>query len=91
MDKQHLEELTGFIREHRSNESNFNLLYAKLEAETAERNGQAGYTNSLIEVKEKTADEYHKAKETHGSAWPEFEKFVSDFEKTVTEALREAS
>jgi hypothetical protein len=89
MDKTQLEEVAAFIREHRSNESNFEKLYAKLEEETGK--DDTNYTNQLQEIKEKGAEEYRKAKQTSGTAWPEFEKFVSEFEKTVVEALREAA
>jgi hypothetical protein len=87
MGKVQLEEVTAFIREHRSNESNFEKLYAKLEEQTREDNKT--YTSQLLEIKEKSAEEYRKAKETGGTAWPEFEKFVSEFEKTVIDALKE--
>ena len=76
MGKVQLEEVTAFIREHRSNESNFEKLYAKLEEQTREDNKT--YTSQLLEIKEKSAEEYRKAKETGGTAWPEFEKTVID-------------
>ena len=81
--------MDGLIRENRANESNFEKLYRKLEEETANGNGNGSYANNLEEIKEKSAAEYQKAKETRGSAWPEFEKFVSDFEKTITDVLKE--
>ena len=87
MDKTHFEELAAFIREHRSNESNFEKLYAKLEEEPS-KGGSPAYREALPSIKTK-AEEYQKAKETGGIAWPEFEKFVSEFEKAVMEALRE--
>jgi hypothetical protein len=89
MEKARLEQVAAFIREHRSNESNFEKIYGKLEEETREDNG--AYTSQLQETKEKSADEYRKAKENGGTAWPEFEKFVSEFETTVVSALKEAS
>ena len=50
---------------------------------------ELGHEVDVPEVKEKLIPPYQKARETGGSAWPEFEKFVSEFEKTVTEAIRE--
>lgn len=88
-DKKHLEEVAAFIRECRSNEASFEKLYARLSEESENTDGSSSYTNALKEVKEKAAVEYKKAKEQGGSAWPEFEKFVTGFEITVTGALRE--
>ncbi|HYO21336.1 MAG TPA: hypothetical protein VER36_02955 [Flavisolibacter sp.] len=85
MDKAHLEEVAAYIREHRSNEENFEKLNAKLKEEAV--NNTPGLSMQDIQTR---ADEYRKAKETGGSAWPEFEKFVSQFEKAVVEAIREA-
>jgi len=87
MQKTHLEEVADFIKQHRNNEGNFELIYAKLEEEAGAVDN-SDYTSSLQEIKEKAAPEYKKAKEKGGTAWPEFEKFVSEFEKTVTAALK---
>ena len=91
--KERLEQVLEFIREHRSNESNFGKLYAKLEEECAVAgSNQAGNENTYLEnlkaAKEKQADVYRQAKEQKGSAWPEFENFISEFETSVTEALK---
>lgn len=91
--KERLEQVLSFIREHRSNEGNFDVLYAKLEEECEAVNGSAtsnenNYLASLNEAKEKQADVYRQAKEQNSSAWPEFEKFVTEFETSVTEALK---
>jgi hypothetical protein len=91
MDKKHLEDLAAFIRENRGNESNFEKLYRKLQEEATNGNGTGTYANDLEEIKEKSAMEYRKAKETRDTAWPEFEKFVGDFEKTITDALKETA
>ena len=91
MDKKHLESLAEFIKENRSNESNFEKIYRKLEEERANGNGHPAYATALEEIKQKSAIEYHKAKETGSTAWPEFEKFVSDFEKTISMALKETT
>ena len=89
MQKEQLEEVSAFIREHRSNESNFEKLYAKLEEETKKED--ATYASQLKEISDKAAAEYRKAKENGGTAWPEFEKFVSEFERTVVDALKESA
>ena len=85
--KNHLEEVAAFIREHRSNEANFEKLYAKLTTETDAADADENYRKCLLEVKEKTAEAYKVAKENGGTTWPEFEKFVSGFEKAVMEAI----
>ena len=90
-DQRHLEEVLGFLHEHRNNESHFEKIYAKLEEEcTNGYNGELqSYVESLQELKEKEAEVYRKSKEKGGSAYPEFEKFASGFEKTVTAAVKE--
>jgi len=90
----HFEETKDFIRQHRSNETNFETLVQKLDAEIAatQQNGGTGtYAESLQELKEKKAAEYRIAKEESGSAWPEFEKFVSEWEKAITASMKEES
>ena len=89
MTKEQLEDLAAFIREHRSSESNFEKIYAKLEE--AGNDSDTEFKAAVSEIKEKSVPTYEKAKEAGGTAWPEFEKFVSEFEKTVTEALKKAS
>ena len=81
INKKELEDLAVFIREHRSNEVNFEKMNTKLE-ETK----PAGYND----IKEK-AEVYRQAKEKARTAWPEFEKFVSEFEKAVVEAMKQAA
>ncbi|HET7896020.1 MAG TPA: hypothetical protein VFL47_00070 [Flavisolibacter sp.] len=77
-----------FIREHRSSEGNFDVLQQQLEKaiESARQQNETGLAEALQEVKEKYATAYQKAKETGGSAWPEFEKFVTQFELALTGA-----
>ena len=87
MDKK-LKDLTAFLREHRSNEGNFEKLYQKLQEETTREDADAQYRNELQALVEKEADEYRKAKEAGGTAWPEFEKFASGFEKAVVNATK---
>ena len=85
---QYPEELLHLIRENRSSESNFETLRQTLQTaiRSAEESGNASLANELNEVNEKYAAEYSKAKETGGSAWPEFEKFVTAFERALTNA-----
>lgn len=86
MKKKRLEETAAFLRQHRSNESHFATLYARLEAEIGKADGD--YKTLLQEVKEKGA-EYRNAKES-GTAWPEFENFASGFEKAVVNEINKA-
>ena len=81
-----LEITAAFIREHRGNEGNFEKLYSKLETEIEERHGLEKYVASLEDIREKAVPEYKKAKESGGTAWPEFEKFVTEFERAVVSA-----
>ena len=81
-----LEITAAFIREHRGNEGNFEKLYNKLEAEIEDNPTAEKYVGSLQEIKEKAVPEYKKAKETKGTAWPEFEKFVTEFERAIVNA-----
>ena len=81
-----------FIKEKRSNEVHFEQIYEKLNKEYTygEKNViDDAYYKAIAEVKEKYAEEYTTSKEKTGNAWPEFEKFVSSFEKAVTKALNE--
>lgn len=81
--KKQWEETVAFIREHRSNEGSFSVLYAKLEEVAGNADGD--YKERLNELKEKQAVAYSTAKDNSGTAWPEFEKFVSGFERAVME------
>jgi len=83
----HLEEVAAFIKEHRSNEAAFEKLYSRLNEESEMPGSDDAYKNNLLEVKEKSVEEYRKAKEINGTAWPEFEKFVTGFEKAVLQAM----
>jgi hypothetical protein len=87
-----LEEFLQFIKERRSDESHFEEIYHKLEEvlQSAGDDQQAGtnFFDNLEDVKEKQAEEYRKAKEVGGTAWPEYEKFITQLERNITEALR---
>jgi hypothetical protein len=91
MDRTRLEDLAAFIREHRSSESNFEKLYARLEEELASNDADQEFKASVAGIKDKSVPVYQKAKEAGGTAWPEFEKLVSEFEKTVTDAIKKAA
>lgn len=80
------EELLQFLREHRSSEGNFDKISQELETRirTAQEQNKPAFAQTLQEVKEKYGDAYTKAKETSGSAWPEFEKFVTQLELALT-------
>jgi pyruvate/2-oxoglutarate dehydrogenase complex dihydrolipoamide acyltransferase (E2) component len=88
MTDKNLEETLDFIHQHRSNEINFEKLDAKLEEQLSNAEANQPYAVSLAEIKEKQVVEYKKAKKSSGEAWPEFEKFVSHFERAITEAMK---
>jgi len=90
------EQLAGFlqfIKERRSDESHFGEIYNKLKEvmATMQRNGNknADFVDRLNEIKDKQAAEYKQAKENSGTAWPEFEKFITQLEKTTVDTLKE--
>jgi hypothetical protein len=80
-----------FIKEHRGDERHFEKIYNKLNETILEKDKQteADYLNSLNEVKEKQAEAYKQAREKTGSAWPEFEKFVTELERAITASIKE--
>lgn len=82
------EEIMQTVRENRSSENNFSQLLQALEKATAlaQQEGNTTFTEDLQEVKEKYVASYQKAKETGGTAWPEFEKFVTVFERALMSA-----
>ena len=90
--KSQLESFLAFIKDRRSDESNFEEINRKLETilQTTQGDQQEGTTfiDNLTDIKEKQAEEYKKAKEVGGTAWPEYEKFVSQLERSITEALK---
>lgn len=75
------------LRENRSSESNFETIYQTLHEATqaAQKEGNQTLVDNLKELDEKYAAGYQKAKETGGTAWPEFEKFVTQFERALTQ------
>ena len=83
-----VEQIMQTIRENRSSESNFAILQHELEKTiaAARQAGNNELSADLQDVKEKYAVEYEKSKETGGTAWPEFEKFVTQFERALSNA-----
>lgn len=91
--KAQLEEFLLFIKERRSDESNFNELYSRLEeliqSVSSNGNENADFLNQLKEAKEKQAETYKQVKENSGTAWPEYEKFITQLEKSTTAVVKE--
>jgi hypothetical protein len=85
------EELMQVVRENRSSESNFHRLLQHLEKAIAlaEKENNTALAKDLQEVEEKYAAAYQKAKESGGTSWPEFEKFVTQFERSLTGAAKD--
>lgn len=75
------EELKSFIRERRTQEGNFEALLQRLDEEIRQEKGARQQT--LQDVRDKEAVAYQNLKEKSGSAWPEFEKFVTAFERAI--------
>lgn len=91
MDKARLEDTAAFLRDHRSSEEHFEIILSRLNEDTANAAFDETHRRRLQEIGDKLVATYRKAKETGGSAWPEFENFVADYEKAVTEALKDPS
>lgn len=89
MQKLSLEDTAVFIREHRSNEASFEKLVAKMETLAGEAAGKEQKLD--METVKARAEEYKKAREERPTAWPEFEKFVTEFERAINDALKEAA
>jgi len=83
-----LDEFSKQIRELRSSEGNFEAICQLLASATkaANASGNTALVAALKETGEKQAAAYEKAKETGGTAWPEFEKFVTELERALTDA-----
>lgn len=71
------QQLLTFLREHRGNEANFKQINEAVA--TSISNG----VPALQEVQDKYAEAYTTAREQGGSAWPEFERYVSELEKCL--------
>jgi hypothetical protein len=82
------EEIIDAVREARSSESNFETIVQELDKAIAlaQKENRQTLTEDLQEVANKYAAEYRKSKEIRGTAWPEFENFVSQFERVLMNA-----
>jgi hypothetical protein len=87
--RQELEQTLAFIREHRSNEANFDQLKAKLDESIGQAPEGSEYYTALTEVREKQIAAYSEAKENGGTSWPEFEKFITEFERSITAVMKD--
>ncbi|WP_121353826.1 hypothetical protein [Flavisolibacter nicotianae] len=87
-DNQSPDDFLEQIRELRSSEGNFEAICQLLTSATkaAEASGNTALSAALNETREKYAAAYEKARETSGTAWPEFEKFVTELERALTGA-----
>lgn len=83
MDTPDAQQLLALLREHRGNEANFQQIN---EAVTA---GISGGLTPLQEVQDKYAETYTKAREQGGSAWPEFERYVSELERCLIDSTKQ--
>ena len=85
------EEILQAIRDNRSSEANFDRLLEFLEKALAssQKNQHKALATDLQNVKEKYAAAYRQAKEAGGTAWPEFENFVTQFERSLTEPVKD--
>jgi uncharacterized protein YigE (DUF2233 family) len=89
MDEVKGEDLLEFIKAHRSNEANFSAIKQKLEKALQAAPAGSDYQAALKDVQEKQLPAYLQAKESEGQAWPEFEKLVAAFERSVVESMKE--
>jgi hypothetical protein len=87
MEKDNLEEFLLFIREHRSNEANFDKIKDRLNEEVTSTRDNAQLKSDLKEIIDKQLPEYLQSKEEGGSAWPQFEKLITAIEKAITEGM----
>lgn len=80
-DTQQPQELLAFLREHRGNEVNFSVINKHF-SELLQSEG-GSHHEAIKEVQDKYATAYTTAREQGGSAWPEFERYVSELEKCL--------
>jgi hypothetical protein len=85
---QSTQEILLAVREVRSSESNFDLIWQQLHRalKMAQEKNNEQLAEALQAVNDKYVPEYQTAKEHGGSAWPEFEKLVTQFERALTSA-----
>ena len=86
-----IDQIMQTIRDNRSSESNFATLQQELDntISTAQLSGESELIAELQEIKEKYVSEYENAKASGGTAWPAYEKFVTQFERVLTGAKKE--
>lgn len=93
MDTNHLplDTILQTIRDNRSSESNFTTLQQELDntITAAKQTGDSGLITDLQEIKEKYVSEYENARSTGGTAWPAYEKFVTQFERVLIGARKD--
>lgn len=91
--KEQLEDFLQFIRDRRSDEGYFGELSNKLDEVIATINssgaGNADFVELLREVKEKQGDAFKQAKENGGTAWPEFENYITQLERATVNRIKE--
>lgn len=78
-------QLLAYLREHRGNEANFQQINEQI-GKALQEEVYAGQRELLQAVQDKYADAYTTAREQGGSAWPEFERYVSELEKCLVAA-----
>jgi hypothetical protein len=82
------DEQKAFLREKRGSEAHFddllNSLHKAIAAAEAQQDSQTA--NQLKEVSEKQVPAYTTAKQNGGTAWPEFEQFVTAWERALMQA-----
>lgn len=81
----HFDELKEFIKTQRSNEGNFETVHQKLSEEHAfaQQSAMTGYADSLQDILDKQVADYRSAQESAGTAWPEYEKLVTAWERAI--------
>lgn len=87
----HLQDVLAFIREHRSNPMNFRKLEEKLGEELRNSKNDPEYHAALSEIQNKYASGFTEAREQNGQAWPEFENFIANFERSVIAEMKKAA
>lgn len=89
LSNEQLQHLLEAIKEQRSNEANFKNLSAKLDDAISNSADDAGLHAALVEAKEKQAKAYTDALAQGSTAWPEYEAFAAQFERSLIAALKQ--
>lgn len=85
--EEQLQVLQEFLRSHRSNEANFAAISQKLDEALSQAGDGTEFFDALEETKEKYGAAYATARENNGAAWPEFENFITHFERGIVAAI----